>query len=674
MTAAGADRSGQRLGDRYVLDRLLAEGGMGSVYEATDQRLGRRVAVKLVHDDLVGDPRIVERFRREALASGSLGHPHIVQVTDFVDAPGEPPFLVMELLRGESLAATLKREQRLSPDRTTFIAWQALDALAAAHDAGIVHRDLKPGNIFLTEVAGVRDVVKLLDFGVAKLRASPSSHKLTRKGDRVGTPAFMAPEQARGEEVDPRTDVYALGVVMYGALSGVSPFWSPNPNEIIRRLLVGEKVPLVELVPEADRGLIAVVERAMHPDRSERFASARAMRAALKPFVRQEDRDRDRTLPGARRESLPPDLGDVREVPGASAERTRTSEVLAGLPALHAPLTVGQARGALSHALIGDDFDDVVTAKRPSREPDSGRSSAPAPSVTVSATALPPTRDGGAARSSYAPTEPGFAPSPGPDGATGLPHGAPADGAPAARPAAARFDPPSLLPRATVRAEALAPAAAVRVAAGTSSGAPPRRGGPLLWLVTAAGLASLALAGAVLVWRLASPRAAGDVHTDSEPQEGRALEAAAAGERPSGPSAGGVARQDADESATGPAAPGPGTAARFIEVSGLESGGDPPAVRAALKRLEGALVECRVEAQVALRVRVDGTGSVAEAGPAEPGTDAKVAECAAAALRGRTLDSASTAGLYRVVIAPVAAPPPLPAPVLIPGPPSATPP
>ena len=277
------DLTGSVLGNRYRLDHKLAGGGMGVVYAATDTRIDRKVAVKIVHAHLAHDAGIIERFRREAEAAGGLEHAHIVQITDFVEPESGPPFLVMELLQGEPLSAVIKREQTLPMLRTAYIAWQVLDALEAAHRAGIVHRDLKPANIFLTTVAGVHDVVKLLDFGVAKLRES--TKKLTKAGDMIGTPTFMAPEQVRGEEVDGRADLYAVGVMMYGCLAGTPPFWAADPGETIRRVLKHDYAPLVSAAPTVDPALAAVVEKALALDRDDRYADAAAMRAALAPWL-----------------------------------------------------------------------------------------------------------------------------------------------------------------------------------------------------------------------------------------------------------------------------------------------------------------------------------------------------------------------------------------------------
>ena len=330
------DLCGAVLGGRYRVERRLAGGGMGVVYAATDTRLDRKIALKVVHAHLAHDARILERFRREASAAGGLEHPHIVQVTDFVEAEGAPPFLVMELLQGEPLSEVLRRERTLDAGRMAFIAWQTLDALGAAHAAGIVHRDLKPANIFLTTVAGVRDVVKVLDFGVAKL--SDSAMKLTQAGDVIGTPAFMAPEQLRGEEIDGRADLYAIGVVMYGCLAGAPPFWSPDPAETVRRVVAGNYESLAARVPGLDPALAAIVEKAFAARREVRFGSAGELRAALAPFVETEGAGRNSSRPPVR----------PSDHPDAASPETRVgldATVPAGVAAhdAAAPAAVGRA-------------------------------------------------------------------------------------------------------------------------------------------------------------------------------------------------------------------------------------------------------------------------------------------------------------------------------------------
>jgi serine/threonine-protein kinase len=267
---------------------------MGTVLAATQEDLGRRVAVKLLHPFLADRPDLLTRFHREALAAAALGHPNIVAVTDFRQDPGEPPFLVMEYLEGRTLKHAIAEQGTVSAERTVAIASQVLSALETAHAAGIVHRDLKPENVFLTDVAGVGEFVKVLDFGLAKTQTEADT--LTASGALLGTPAYMAPEQIGAEAVSPATDLYALGATMYHALAGRLPFHGDNQYALIYAIMESRPPPLASLRPDLDPGLAAVVARAMARDPAQRFASAREMRQALSAL--RIGPPRSRTAPG----------------------------------------------------------------------------------------------------------------------------------------------------------------------------------------------------------------------------------------------------------------------------------------------------------------------------------------------------------------------------------------
>ena|GEM_PF-1773125 len=284
---------------RYQIVRALDRGGMGEVYEATQQQLARRVALKTIRADLASKPELLARFRREAEAAAALGHPNIVQVTDFQANAGEPAFLVMEMLDGTTLADVLEREGRLEPGRAAFIAVQLLSGLASAHRAGIIHRDVKPANVFLQSTSVMRDLVKVLDFGVAKLAldAAPGAHAMTQAGQVLGTLAYMAPEQAvSGAAVDGRTDLFGVGATLFHALSGVRPLEATEPG-------VG-RAPLERIAPWVTRELAAVIERALQKSPDARWPNADEMAAALQPFV---------SVPGA--------SGSSPSLPGATPER-----------------------------------------------------------------------------------------------------------------------------------------------------------------------------------------------------------------------------------------------------------------------------------------------------------------------------------------------------------------
>ena len=278
--------TGSLLAGKYRVGGRLGGGGMGEVYEAVQEGLGRRVAIKVMSGPMASDPQLLERFQREARAVAALGHPHIVAVTDFQDNPGEPPFLVMERLVGESLGELLEREPMIDPLRACRIAEQTLSALAAAHDAGLVHRDVKPDNIFICKT-DTGEIVKLLDFGVAKA-LEENQNKLTSTGAVVGTLVYMAPEQARGEPIDARADVYALGACLYHMLAGQVPFPATTAARLLTAVCTETPMPLSSLRPDIDGGLVAIVGRAMARDVRYRYATARAMMSEIGSYLRGE--------------------------------------------------------------------------------------------------------------------------------------------------------------------------------------------------------------------------------------------------------------------------------------------------------------------------------------------------------------------------------------------------
>jgi eukaryotic-like serine/threonine-protein kinase len=272
------DLTGVLLGGRYRVGALLGSGGMGSVYEATREDLARMpVAIKVLHPSTAAEPAILQRFQREAHTVAALDHPNIVRIIDFQMPEGEPPFLVMERLHGSSLGDALRSERRFSVEEVAFIALQTLAALEAAHRADVIHRDLKADNVFLTSVAGVANIVKLLDFGVAKLAGGSWNEKLTQTGMVVGTPAYMAPEQARGAEVDLRSDLYAVGCMMFEALTGRPPFVADNYHALLFQIQKAEHPSLGSLRPDVDATFAAVIDKALSRELDTRFQTARAM-------------------------------------------------------------------------------------------------------------------------------------------------------------------------------------------------------------------------------------------------------------------------------------------------------------------------------------------------------------------------------------------------------------
>ncbi|HVH98083.1 MAG TPA: serine/threonine-protein kinase, partial [Enhygromyxa sp.] len=276
------DRSGALIHGRYRLLRMLGQGGMGTVYLAQHTSLARTFAVKLLNPRYAARADIAERFLQEAKAVSRIEHDNVVGVTDFGTTEDGAAFLVMEHLRGESLAALAKREAPLPWPRVRHIMTQLCRALQAAHDVGVVHRDVKLENILRTERGGDPDFIKVLDFGLAKLQTG-GGLRLTRTGVVLGTPDYMSPEQARGAATDHRTDVYAAGVVMYVLLCGRPPFRAKNfVGMRDQHLLAVPERPSVH-APAAGISdeMESVALRALAKDPRNRFESMAAMNAAI---------------------------------------------------------------------------------------------------------------------------------------------------------------------------------------------------------------------------------------------------------------------------------------------------------------------------------------------------------------------------------------------------------
>jgi serine/threonine-protein kinase len=265
---------GRRLTDRYILEEELASGGMGALWLARDEVLGRSVAIKVLHDHLAGDEELLERFRMEAVAAARLSHPAVVRVFDTGTSDGVV-FIVMELVEGATVAELLAERGALPPGEASHIARGVLNALAHAHREGVIHRDVKPGNILVTR----GNQVKLADFGIAK--AAFAEEDLTTTGNLLGTSRYLSPEQVAGGDVDERSDLYAVGVVLYEMLTGRPPFEAETHIATATMRLTKDPAPPRSLRPGIPRGLEAVVTRALARDPAERFQSAQEMSAAL---------------------------------------------------------------------------------------------------------------------------------------------------------------------------------------------------------------------------------------------------------------------------------------------------------------------------------------------------------------------------------------------------------
>ena len=298
LLAQRAPEIGDTLANRYRITELLGAGGMGQVFVAENLAIGSRVAIKVLKAELLWDASFRKRFQQEAEAIAAIEHQNIVRFFNLV--VGNPTFLVMEYVRGPTLSAVLKQEERLAPRRAIDLARRLAWGLEAVHHAGVVHRDVKPSNVILGADFEHGEQPKLVDFGVAKVAVNAGDEQLTLAGQVIGTPHYMSPEQITGSKVDARSDVYSLGCVLYHMLTGQPPFNDDEVSSVLSQHIHKKPAPVGQRLPEATPELEAVLARALAKRPKERFTSAAEMARALALLAD------DRPRPAPERTSRPP--------------------------------------------------------------------------------------------------------------------------------------------------------------------------------------------------------------------------------------------------------------------------------------------------------------------------------------------------------------------------------
>jgi len=378
---------GRVIDDKYRIIEAIGEGGMSSIYEAEHLGLDRRVALKVLHAALADDAEAVARLRQEAQVVATIGHPNICEVFDMGRVANGSHYLVMERLRGESLADRLKDEGPMSFLELAPLVRQILKALAAAHKKGILHRDLKPENIFIEEARQFGKVTaKLLDFGISKSMSYDfvQDQRLTHTGMVMGTPYYMAPEQARGDSgLDQRVDLWAVGVIMYEALTGRRPFVATNYNALLVKILTSKPRPVQKLDPSIPEDVAAIVDRALSKLREDRFQEADEFRARLERVeraIRQDNPHAATSMMTPRRREREPRPA-VSERPWPQVIEDPATYIDDDHPVPEPPLTVPD-RGPRAQA-AGDE-----TRRRASNDA-SNSAPPPAPGGTGAATGAP---------------------------------------------------------------------------------------------------------------------------------------------------------------------------------------------------------------------------------------------------------------------------------------------
>jgi serine/threonine-protein kinase len=339
--------------DKYRVERVLGQGGMGVVVAATHVDLDQRVALKFLLPEALAHPELVERFAREAKAAARIQSQHVVRVLDTGKMPTGAPFMVMEYLEGDDLAGVLEREGKIPVARVVDYLLEACEAIGEAHAAGIVHRDLKPANLFLAKQRDRRSIVKVLDFGISKLE-DPTSAPITRTQTMMGSPHYMSPEQlVSSKHVDARSDIWALGVIFYELASGRRPFDGESMPEVVGQILTNEPERLGTLSGDVSLDLELVVARCLASSASDRFASVAELVRALEPFAGDASAAAlsvariGRVLGGA---SIPPGGGEApRESRQVVAQDPPTNAAVSAVGTVASPAAGGAAPAGMAH-------------------------------------------------------------------------------------------------------------------------------------------------------------------------------------------------------------------------------------------------------------------------------------------------------------------------------------
>ena len=330
---------GAVLANKFEVVSILGRGGMGVVVEAFHRTLGQRVALKFLQGGLAKDPSAVSRFFREARAAATLGSEHVVRVLDADWLSSGEPFLALELLEGHDLAAELREKGRLAVEDAVLFILQSCEALELAHQKGIVHRDIKPANLFLTRAVDGAPLVKVLDFGVAKVRKTGDGTGTTDPSAIVGSPRYMSPEQLQASgTVGPQADVWALAVTLFELMTGTVPFQGENLLEICAAIVSGPARRLDELRADVPAGLADVLARALEKDTKARTPSILSFAEAIAPFAGDAGIPRIERLRRIARTSLPP--------PGVSSNRVSHVSLAAGVDSTLAASSLGSSRAA----------------------------------------------------------------------------------------------------------------------------------------------------------------------------------------------------------------------------------------------------------------------------------------------------------------------------------------